>query len=206
VPTHPLWRPYRQISPDEAARARVGPRQVRPVRVVEHDPEWVEQFAYLRAHVEAALGGRALAVHHVGSTAVSGLWAKPTIDVDLIVADPAWEEDYLPDLERAGFRLTIREPEWEEHRCLTFAAPDCSLHVVGPDAIEPRRHLVFREWLATHPKERSVYAAQKRELAREGLAEVRDYDNRKAGLAYDIYERIFAADPDHEHDPRPRAN
>ena len=32
-----------------------------------------------------------------------------------------------------------------------------------------------------------------------------DYNNHKAALVYDIYERVFAADPAHEHDPQPRA-
>ena len=31
-----------------------------------------------------------------------------------------------------------------------------------------------------------------------------EYNNHKAALVYDIYERIFTADPDHEHDPQPR--
>jgi GrpB-like predicted nucleotidyltransferase (UPF0157 family) len=204
VPTHPLWRPYAQVTPDQLARVRVGPRKARPIQVVEHDPEWTEQFSYLRSVIETALGERALAVRHVGSTSVQGLWAKPVIDVDLIVTDAGREADYLPQLEPAGFRLTIREPDWEQHRCLTFDTPNCNLHVFGPDAVEPQRHLAFREWLATHPKDRSVYAALKRELAEERFADVMDYNNRKGGLVYDIYERIFVSDPDHQHDPQPR--
>jgi GrpB-like predicted nucleotidyltransferase (UPF0157 family) len=204
MPTHPLWRPYALVTSDEIARVRVGLRQTRPIQVVEHDPEWAEQFSYLRSVVETALGERALAVRHVGSTSVHGLWAMPSIDVDLLVAESALVADYLPQLESAGFRLTIREPEWEQHRCLTFDTPNCNLHVFGPEAVEPRRHLAFREWLATHPKDRSVYAALKRDLAEKRFGEVTDYNNSKGGLVYDIYERIFVADPDHQHDPQPR--
>ena len=32
-----------------------------------------------------------------------------------------------------------------------------------------------------------------------------DYNNHKSELVYDLYEKVFSADPAHEHDPRPRA-
>jgi GrpB-like predicted nucleotidyltransferase (UPF0157 family) len=51
-----------------------------------------------------------LQLDHVGSTSVPGLAAKPVIDIDLTVADPGRERDYVPALEMIGFRLTIREP------------------------------------------------------------------------------------------------
>ena len=70
----------------------------------------------------------ALAVEHVGSTSVPGLAAKPVIDVDLVVADSADEDAWLPPLEAAGFRLVIREPWWHEHRALsgTTRAATCT--------------------------------------------------------------------------------
>ena len=84
-----------------------------------------------------ALGDRALSVRHVGSTSVPGLWAKPIIDVDLIVADSGDEAAYLPELEAAGFVLRVREPEWEEHRCLRGTDPASNLHVWSPGSEEP---------------------------------------------------------------------
>ena len=52
-----------------------------------------------------------------------GLWAEPIVHVDLTVADSSRETDYLPDLEAAGFTLTVREPHGEEHRVLTWSEP-----------------------------------------------------------------------------------
>ena len=59
-----------------------------------------------------------LQLEHVGSTSVPGLAAKPVIDIDLTVADPDREQDYVPALEQIGFRLVIREPWWYGHRAL----------------------------------------------------------------------------------------
>jgi GrpB-like predicted nucleotidyltransferase (UPF0157 family) len=174
--------------------------------VVDPDPRWPEVYAELAARIRAALGTRALAVEHVGSTSVPGLAAKPVIDVDLTVADSADEPSYLPELEAAGFTLRVREPDWEEHRCLRGEHPVCNLHVWSPGAIEPQRHRVFRDWLREHDDDREAYGALKRELATSGSFDsVMDYNNQKGALVYTIYERIFVADPAHPHTPQPLA-
>jgi hypothetical protein len=60
-------------------------------------------------------------------------------------------------VERVGYRLRIREPDWYEHRCLVRriadGAPyDVNLHVFPADlgAVEIERILVFRDWLRSH--------------------------------------------------------
>lgn len=202
--THPFWRPYAPPTDQEIARARVAPTDQSLVEVVAPVSSWPQQFAEVRDTVVAALGDRALSVRHVGSTSVPGLWAKPIIDVDLIVADSGDETAYLPDLEAAGFVLRVREPEWEEHRCLRGTDPPSNLHVWSPGSQEPARHAAFRDWLIDHPDDREAYAALKRDLAAQGFTDAMQYNNAKAGLIYDIYDRIFVADPDHSHSWHPR--
>ena len=68
----------------------------RPIEIVASDPSWPAQFAELAARIREALGDRALAVEHVGSTSVPGLAAKPIIDIDVTVADPRDESSYVP--------------------------------------------------------------------------------------------------------------
>ena len=58
-----------------------------PARVVDNDPAWPIAFEEIRSRLEPALADVALALEHVGSTAVPGLAAKPVIDVDVVVAD-----------------------------------------------------------------------------------------------------------------------
>jgi GrpB-like predicted nucleotidyltransferase (UPF0157 family) len=203
VPTHPLWRPYELADLDEVAKARVGGAS-RPVEVVPYDEGWPAQFDAVAARVRAALGDRIVVLEHVGSTSVPGLAAKPVIDVNLVVSDSGDEAAYVPDLEAAGFVLRIREPEWEEHRVLALEDPKTNLHVFSPGSGEPARTRMFRDWLREHPEDRDAYARLKTELAGQRFADVMDYNNHKAALVYDIYEKAFAADPAHEHDPQPR--
>lgn len=203
---HPLWRPFHQPSDEEIAAARVcGPRLPEQVEVVAPDAAWPGDFARLRDRIRTALGDRALDVRHVGSTSIPGLWAKPVIDVDLTVADSADEAAYLPRLEAAGFVLRVREPEWEQHRCLRGADPRANVHVWSPGAQEPARHLAFRQWLLDHEDVRGAYGDLKRGLAEQGFTDVMHYNNAKAALIYDIYEQIFTADMKNPHDPQPRS-
>ena len=124
------------------------------------------------------------------------LAAKPVIDIDLTVADPDREQDYVPALETIGFRLVIREPWWYRHRALVSDEPRCNLHVFGYESPEPVRHRIFRDWLRGNPDDRDRYAAAKRQAAAEANAggeHVMQYNARKQQVIRDIYHRAFIA-------------
>ncbi len=166
------------------------------IEIAASDAAWPQMFESAAELVRSTLGGRALDVFHVGSTSVPGLWAKPVIDVDLIVADPANEAGWLPDLESAGFVLTVREPWWYEHRMLRLADPRVNLHVFGPAAAEPWRHRIFRDHLRNNDHDRDLYAEVKRKAADESNEQgevVMDYNRRKHEVVRAIYARAFVA-------------
>lgn len=66
-----------------------------------------------------AIGGAALAVEHIGSTAVPGLAAKPIVDIVLAVTDIGDEARFVPQLEGAGYVLRVREPDHFNRNSLT---------------------------------------------------------------------------------------
>lgn len=158
------------------------------VVLVEYDDTWPALYARQERRIVDALGERALEVHHCGSTSVPGLAAKPVIDVVLVVADPADESAYVPDLAAAGFTLTAREPEWFQHRVLKDRSPRVNLHVFGPECEEVARMLAFRDHLRTHDADRTSYERTKRELAARPWDRVQDYADAKS----DVVARIMA--------------
>jgi GrpB-like predicted nucleotidyltransferase (UPF0157 family) len=168
-----------------------------PIRVVDYDESWPAEFARVAEVIRDALGRVALAVEHVGSTSVPGLAAKPTIDVDLTVPEPANETRYVPPLERVGFQLVIREPAWHEHRCLQrYGELGVNLHAFGPECAEVVRHRMFRDWLRAHPEDREAYQRAKRKAALNATAVngmVEDYNKLKEPVLRGIYERMFRA-------------
>ncbi|OBC12041.1 hypothetical protein A5784_04320 [Mycobacterium sp. 852013-50091_SCH5140682] len=164
------------------------------IAVVDSDGSWPDAFADIADRISRALGPRALDVLHIGSTSVPGLPAKPVIDIDLIVADPARENDWLPALIRVGFILTVREPWWYEHRLVKCSAPDANVHVFGPDAPEPWKHRIFRDHLRRDERDREVYAAMKltaSQNANERGETVMEYNHRKQAVIRQIYGRAF---------------
>jgi GrpB-like predicted nucleotidyltransferase (UPF0157 family) len=173
-----------------------GTAPARDIEISDPDPTWPRRYDDLANRIREALGWRVLQLEHVGSTAVPGLAAKPVIDIDLIVADPGRERDYVPALEVAGFRLTIREPWRYGHRALVADQPRCNLHVYGFDSPEPARHRIFRDWLGGNPRDRDRYAAAKRQAASEANAggeHVMQYNARKQQVVREIYHRAFLA-------------
>jgi GrpB-like predicted nucleotidyltransferase (UPF0157 family) len=183
--------------PPPGAKAWVAdaPRAI-GIEVTGPDPDWPRQYRVLAARIRNALGWRVLQLEHVGSTSVPGLSAKPVIDIDLTVADPGREEDYVPALEKIGFRLVIREPWWYGHRVLRADEPRCNLHVFGFDSPELVKHRIFRDWLRGNRGERDRYADAKRQAAAEANARGEhdmQYNARKQQIIRDIYHRAFIA-------------
>ncbi|KAK7967652.1 uncharacterized protein PG986_001929 [Apiospora aurea] len=104
-----------------------GPRTKKPLQIVEPSPAWASTFVALAQQIRDALGDRALAVEHVGSTSVPGLPAKDVIDIDLVVADPGDEAAYVGCLEKAGFIFYFRDLSQGayQHRFFGRDGPPC---------------------------------------------------------------------------------
>ena len=89
----------------------IGGRERREVVIADYDAGWPRRFDAERERIEQALGGAALTIEHIGSTAVPGLAAKPIVDMLVTVADVGDEPSYGPAVGRAGYELRVREPE-----------------------------------------------------------------------------------------------
>ena len=183
--------PERVTTEEELRAVTIGALQPHSstVLIVDYDPEWPHQFAVEAAKIRAALGEGALLLEHVGSTSVPGLAAKPILDILLVVADSADESSYVPDLERAGYVLRIREPEWFQHRVLKGVEPAVNLHVFSPGCRETERMLLMRDWLRTHEDDRALYETTKRELAQRTWKYVQNYADAKTAVVEAILAR-----------------
>ena len=146
----------------------------------------------------SALGERVLEIHHVGSTSVPGLPAKPVIDVDLVSPTRPTRRRTSPPWWTQASSTAIREPWWHEHRLLKHDDPSTHLHVFGPDCPEVVRHLMFHDWLVEHAEDRETYADAKQAAAAEmnarpGGGTGMDYNRHKEPVVRDLYDRMFRA-------------
>jgi GrpB-like predicted nucleotidyltransferase (UPF0157 family) len=153
-----------------------------------YDPDWARVYDREADRVAGLLGERALRLEHVGSTSIPGLTAKPIIDMLLVVADSSVEADYVPAMERAGYVLRIREPDWYEHRLFKGPVANINLHVFSAGCAEIDRMINFREHLRANATDRELYERTKLELAARTWKYVQEYADAKT----EVVEAIIA--------------
>jgi GrpB-like predicted nucleotidyltransferase (UPF0157 family) len=138
-----------------------------PIQLAPPDPSWPARFEEEREALEDAIGQWAEGgIHHVGSTAVPGLEAKPIIDILVGVRDLESARACFEPLAQLGYLYAPYLPE-EMH---WFCKPDRAhrthhLHLVPAGSRRFREELSFRDRLRADPKLAAEYAALKRDLA-----------------------------------------
>ena len=158
---------------------------MRKVEVVMHNPGWKEAFQVEAEKLQQALGNNAIAIHHIGSTAIPGIYAKPIIDllIEVVQIDRVNEcteatialgYDSMGEFGIAGrryFRKNNGEGVHTHH-----------VHVFSLTSPEVKRHLRFRDYLIAHPETAQEYSQLKRQLAAQYPTSIEDYMNGKHEL------------------------
>lgn len=168
-----------------------GSPPIETVEVVAYDILWPRVYADVSSSIRKKLGSCVKKIDNIGSTAIPGIAAKPVIDIDLTVANPADEDNYLPALESLGFHLIVREPRFHGHRLFHLENPRVNLHVFGPDCPETVRHLLFRDWLRQSEDDCQRYANAKLEAVEDCRLDIEKYHENKKKVVHDIYRKIF---------------
>ena len=163
-----------------------------PIFLSAYDPEWPMMYAKLERRIRNALGSSLFVIEHVDSTSVTGLPAKPIIDIVLAVADSNHESSYVPPMESEGFKLTAREPDWFAHRFFKSLAPDANIHVFTQGCEEIGRMILFRDWLRTNAGDRLRYEETKKALAARTWKYVQNYADAKTEIVHEILDRAGA--------------
>ena len=182
------------LTDEQIKKAAVGELKPHdaPITLVPYDPQWPAMFAREAQRIRTALGTQALMIEHVGSTSVPGLTAKPIIDILVAVPDSSNEPSYVPALEKAGYKLTIREPDWHQHRLFKGPDTNINMHIFTIGSSEIERTLRLRDWLRKNPEDRKLYAQTKQELARQKWHYVQNYADAKSKVIESILLRAQA--------------
>lgn len=191
-------------------RDRPAPRIVkrlggmRRVVVVDHDPAWAMHARAAGDELLAALAGARAAgagdmvVHHIGSTSVPGLAAKPILDLLLEVPDDV----ALRGLEDARVVAALRQLGYEARgaygipgrRYFPRGGADRTHHVHafvrGSDGA--MRHLAFRDYLRAHPDVARAYGELKREVAAASEHDIDAYVDGKHAFVREHERRALA--------------
>ena len=161
-------------------------RQDLAFEVVAYDPSWPGRYEQWHDRLDGQLADAALRIEHVGSTAVPGLPAKPTIDIQVSVADLDDESRYVAKIEQAGVQLRSRDALHRFFRPFAGQPRDVHVHVCPAGSGWEREHLLFRDYLRSHPDARDAYARVKREAAQVWSDDRIAYTEAKTGVILDL--------------------
>jgi GrpB-like predicted nucleotidyltransferase (UPF0157 family) len=151
--------------------------------VADHDPCWAKLYEAEIARLRTVLGGEIVRAHHIGSTAVPGLAAKPVIDILLEVRDPVRLDGLDGAMREIGY-----EPRGE------FGIPGrryypkggdertCHVHAFAAGDAHIAEHLAFRDYLRAHPDVATDYERVKRRAAAMHRSDPEGYQAHKGGF------------------------
>lgn len=139
------------------------------VILVPHDPRWATQFTNEAALLRGLMHGNVIDIHHIGSTAIEGIVAKPIIDILIVVESIDAVDTDTQRLVEIGYeamgefgipgRRFFRKHDADRVRTH-------HLHAFRSGSPEIMRHVAFRDHLRTHRDDALAYETLKLDLAR----------------------------------------
>ncbi|MDD5043269.1 MAG: GrpB family protein [Patescibacteria group bacterium] len=165
----------------------------RPYWLVKYDPIWPRQFAEKKKLILDVLGNEVLAIHHIGSTSIPGMVAKPQIDILVVVKDLRKVHEkatkmadwgFIPRGDYTGIGEEYFTEDDAEGERLT------SVHILPEGHPEIKNILAFRDYLLENKKDRELYSAAKKELYRKYADNYPKYGAGKKTIITEICKRV----------------
>lgn len=160
------------------------------VMVTPYNKAWRSDFEKIKSEIEAAVGDLIVGIEHVGSTSVEGMWAKPCIDLDVIIREDTAFDAVVEKLAAIGYihegdlgikgREAFRyshKPHLRTHH----------LYVCPQNSAELHRHIAFRDFLRSNPEAVRKYSRVKETAARLFPDDVDGYIAYKSPCIEELY-------------------
>ncbi len=149
-----------------------------------YNPNWKIEFEKIAGVLKTELNGLKIDIQHIGSTSIPGLFAKPILDIDIIIHQKDLFNDIKVKLERIGYKskgeqgiagrfafrqisdftpVTASKYKWQSHH----------LYVCYPDSLALKNHLLFRDALRKNKDVVAKYSQLKKSLT-ENLSITRE--------------------------------
>lgn len=169
-----------------------------PVKIVAYHPSWPPRFEVECEALVAAIGDWiAGGVHHVGSTAVPGLAAKPIIDILVGVESLETSRPCFERLGALGYHYAPHRADEMHWFCKPYPSRRTHhLHLVPADSPRFRAELAFRDYLRAHRETADEYGELKRLLAERFKHDRDAYTKGKSGFISGVVQRAFVEWPD----------
>ena len=160
-----------------------------------HSPAWAAAFECEATAILESLSDLSIALHHIGSTAIPEIVAKPVIDMLGVVAAVEALDARTHRLAVLGYEA-LGEFGIPGRRYFRKDAPDGvrthQLHVFAEGSPDVQRHLDFRDYLRAFPSEAAEYGELKQGLAERCGGDMAAYGDGKTEFIRAVERRAAA--------------
>ncbi len=162
---------------------------IRKVEVVPHDPNWLNLFEIESKQIASALGENVIKIHHIGSTSIETIYAKPIIDILVEVSSIFKVDENNSQMQALGYQC-MGEFGIKDRRF--FRKDDRAgirtnhIHVFEVNSAQIARHLRFRDYLNTHLEDAESYSMLKQSLAEKYPNDIESYMDGKSDFIQEI--------------------
>ncbi|MEZ7172705.1 GrpB family protein [Sporosarcina sp. OR05] len=160
---------------------------MRIVEVTPYSVKWKSDFETESKRLQAIFGAEVINIHHIGSTSVCGLVAKPIIDIMPVVKDISLIDKYTDEMDRIGYEAK-GENGIPGRRYFQKGGNERThhVHIYEQGSRDIERHLAFRDYLRVHPNIAKQYGDLKERLANQFPDDIDAYIDGKAEFASEI--------------------
>ena len=165
---------------------------MRNIVVVPYDESWPYEYAKIKNEILPAVEDAIIIIEHVGSTSVKGLYAKPIIDINIVIEN----RDILPDIiQRLAQIAYTHEGDLGITGREAFKYKDKAhlmkhhLYVCAEDCAEHKRQVAFRNYLRNNPADCEAYSNIKIKMAKKYPHDIDSYIKGKEPVIMDIYRK-----------------
>jgi GrpB-like predicted nucleotidyltransferase (UPF0157 family) len=166
------------------------------IELLAHDPAWAAFATCEAERLRVALGSVLVEVHHIGSTAIASIRAKPIVDLLPVVQSLTEIDAQRAAVEALGYvwwgEMGI---EGRRYCILTDATTGrrvAQLHMFEVGSPQIARHVTFRDYLRAHPEEANVYEGEKLRAQARHPRDVNAYNDAKGAWIRQCEERAAA--------------
>lgn len=152
------------------------------VRVVPPDPSWAKAYEAEAVRLRSALSELDVDLHHIGSTSITGIYAKPIIDILLVVRSLEELDSQSSAIRALGYEALgeFGIPARRYFRKNSSAGIRThQVHAFERNSLGACRHLAFRDYMNSHSQFAHEYSSLKQRLARDFPTDIQAYMNGK---------------------------
>jgi GrpB-like predicted nucleotidyltransferase (UPF0157 family) len=167
--------------------------RARTYSIVEYDPRWPGQFASVATALKEAFGPDAIAIEHIGSTAVPGMAGKAALDILIVVPDMDAVTDHLVAMGHLGY-TDAGQFVMKNSRLFRKMRGDELLenvHVFPADHPHVAEMIGLRDYLQARPDEVAEYSVLKRKLAKKYAKDYGKYREEKDAYVDELMKRAL---------------